>query len=91
MLKGAIATSPPNDVSNTVVQSFYDAAGNPVVEVVEKLRPPVASCSGELVELSDAAGFSLPNPGTEKAFRTLTVANLFANGVKGLLEQVSLT
>jgi hypothetical protein len=37
MLKDVIATSPTNDVSNSVVQPFHDTTGDSIVEVVEEL------------------------------------------------------
>ena len=79
---------PVDDTSDSATNSFHEALGDAVIEVVEELLPPVAQSIGESCQVATARCAGLPYPSSKESYRLGSVGDLITNGAKLLFEAV---
>ena len=89
VFKHMVTESAADRATDGIVQSFHHATGQPFVEIVQELIPPVLYRLGELYQLGQAGGLRFEDPGLQETFCTLPVLDFICDSPELLFQQVS--
>ena len=84
----AIAVGTVDNDTNGPIDAFHKAIGDPVLEIVEDLVPPVAQGLDEFEQEPITGVFSFPEPGAQETFSLASILTLFTDGTELFLEQI---